>query len=224
MKLVLVITLLLGSINLSYSQVQDYMLWTKLGVKGKVTKDLSWDGELNTRIGDKGIETFFPQVGLEYKIYKWLRPSVEYRFIIDKNKYGNYKSSNRLNFNVNLKESISNFGVGFRIRYQYAFNRISNDAYDPDFDQAFRFKPVLDYKIDGTAFTPFVGAELFYDPKFGPNGPGFSKFRLGVGSKINLNGPHALSVKYQYDKKFHDFQNGSRHTLAVSYGYKIKGK
>ncbi len=222
MKFLIFIILFLSTSLCSISQSNDFMVWTKVGVKAKLVKRLTFSGELNTRIGDKGIETFFPQVGFEYKLLKWLRPSVEYRFIVDKNKYGNYKSSNRLNFNVNLKKSVSNLGLGFRIRYQYAFNRINNQSYNPDFDQAIRLKPAIDYKIENTIFTPFISSEFFYDPQFGPNGPGFSKIRLGVGSKLNLKGPHSASVKYQLDKKFYNYQNGIRHVIAIGYSYKIK--
>lgn len=222
MKIHLSIILILFSLTYSFSQNKDYMLWTKVGVKGKIIKDLSYSGELNTRIGRSGIETFFPQIGVEYKLLKWLRPSVEYRFIVDKNKYGNYKSSNRINFNVGFQKSIDRLGVGFRVRYQYAFNSLSNQGYDPDFDQAFRFKPSFNYNIKGSPFTPFISSEFFYDPQFGPNGPGFSKIRLGVGTKLNLSGPHGISIKYQFDKKFHDYANGKRHVIALSYSYKIK--
>jgi len=198
------------------------MVWTKIGVKAMIVKRLSFSGELNTRIGGSGVETFFPQIGFEYKVLKWLRPSIEYRFIVDKNKYGNYKSSNRLNFNINLKKSVSNLGLAFRIRYQSAFNRLSSQSYNPDFDQAIRLKPAIDYKIDNTIFTPFVSSEFFYDPQFGPHGPGFSKVRLGVGSKFNLKGPHSASFKYQLDKKFTNYKNGVRHVIAIGYSYKIK--
>ncbi len=221
MRNILIIILFLTSAFSSYGQNDDYMLWTQIGVKGKVTQKLSYSGTINTRFGGEGVETFFPQLGFEYKLLKWLRPSVEYRFIIDKNKYGNYKSSNRLNFNVELGKKISRFDVGFRIRYQYAFNRISQQEYNPDFDQAFRFKPFVEYNIKGSKFTPIVSTEFFYDPQFGPNGREFTKIRVGIGTKLKLKGPHTVGFKYQFDKKF-NYKDGYRHVLALSYSFKIK--
>ncbi len=221
MRVFFIIILFLTSIFSSYGQNDDYMLWTKIGVKGKVSKKLSYSGAINIRFGGTGIETFFPQIGLEYKLKKWLKPSIEYRFIIDKNKYGNYKSSNRLNFNVELGKNVDRFSLGFRIRYQYAFNRISQQEYNPDFDQAFRFKPFLEYNIKGSKFTPIVSSEFFYDPQLGPNGREFTKIRVGVGAKLNLKGPHTVGFKYQFDKKF-NYKDGFRHVLGLSYSYKIK--
>ena len=65
-------------------------VWTETGVKGSLTKKLDWGVELTTRFGANGVETFFPQVSLKYKVSKWARVSVDYRAISDKNKYGNY--------------------------------------------------------------------------------------------------------------------------------------
>jgi len=222
MRKSLVIILFLTYHFLSFSQSNEFMLWTKIGAGGKVAKKLSWAGEFNARMGRSNVETFFPQVGLEYKLLNWFKPSVEYRYIVDKNKYGNYKSYSRLNFNLGFKKSINQFGLGLRIRYQYAFNRIGLQSYNPDFDQAFRFKPAIEYRVGKSIYTPFVSSEFFYDPQYGPYGPGVSKLRLAVGTKLNLKGPHEASVKYQFDKKFHDYVVGPRHVVAISYTYKIK--
>tara|TARA_B110000285_G_scaffold70069_1_gene80683 strand:+ start:16387 stop:17052 length:666 start_codon:yes stop_codon:yes gene_type:complete len=206
----------------SYSQNDDYMLWLKAGAKGKVVKNLSWSGELNGRIGSYGLETFFPQVGLEYKVTKWFRPSIEYRFLIDRNKYGNYKASSRINFNTSFKKSLNDFDFGLRLRYQYAFNSLSAQSYNSDFDKAFRFKGQVDYKIDGTIFSPGMSGEMFFDPQYGPTTPGFTKLRMAIGTKINLTGPNSLSVKYQFDKKFRNDSDGLRHVVSVSYAYRFK--
>lgn len=205
-----------------FSQNNDYMLWLRSGVKGKVVKNLSWSGELNGRVGSFGLETFFPQAGLEYELTKWFRPSVEYRFLIDRNKYGNYKASSRINFNANFKKSVKRLDFGIRLRYQYAFNSLSTQNYNSDFDKAFRLKGQVAYKIKGTKFTPFLTGELFFDPQYGPKTPGFNKLRMALGSKINLKGPNSLSLKYQFDKKFRNYSDGLRHVLSVSYAYKFK--
>ncbi len=197
------------------------MLWTEIGAEGKIIKRLKWNADINTRFDLTGVRTFFPQAGVSYKITKWLKGSVEYRFILDKNRYGNFKSSNRLNFNLAFKENKKRFYYGLRLRYQYAFNRISADAYDADFDQAFRIKPAFEYDIDNSIFTPVVSAEFFYNPAFGPTSPGFSKMRLAAGAKLELDGPHSVSFKYQLDKRFRDFERDLRHVISLSYGFKF---
>ncbi len=199
----------------------EVMLWTELGVKGKITKDLSWATELNTRFNGAGVQTFFPQAKLKYEITKWFEPSVDYRLVTDKNKYGNYKLSHRVNINAEFSEKIKRLKMELRLRYQYAFNRINTASYDADFDQAIRLRPSVEYDIDNSIFTPTFGAELFYNPVYGPSGHQITKVRYALGVKLELDGPHGIGVKYQLDKWLRDYSKSLRHVLSVSYSYKF---
>ena len=222
MKLFAIIFLFLGVSLPSFSQTDEFMVWAKAGVRGDLAKKTDWMFDLSARFDDEGVATFFPQAGIEYKVKKWFKPSVEYRFLVDRNKYGNYKSSHRLNVNANFKKTVKRIAFGARVRYQYAFDQFgAPDSYDADFDQAFRFKPSIGYDIKGSMFKPSISAEYFYNPELGENGRQFTKVRLAVGTKLALNGPHALSVKYQLDKKFRNYSAGVRHVIAVSYEFKL---
>ena len=197
------------------------MLWTRVGVNGKITKKLNWSTEINTRFLP-GVQTFFPEFGLSYKATKWFRPSIDYRFVFDKDKYGNFLSSSRININTSFKHKIKRFFVGLRLRYQSSFSRKTsgiNIDYNSDFDQAFRIRPNIDYKIKKTWFTPGVGFEWFLNPVYGPE-RGVTKTRLSIGTKINLKGPHEASVKYQIDNRA-DFRRGRRFVFSLGYTYKL---
>jgi hypothetical protein len=196
-----------------------FMLWTELGAKGKLVKDLGWSADINTRFVP-GVQTFFPQVGFNYKVAPWFKPSIEYRFVVGKNKYNNYKSSSRLNFNLNFKHDLKRFYGSFRIRYQSSFSAINSEEYDGDFDQAFRFKPAIEYKIRKSRFIPGVSAEWFLNPAYGPS-RGVTKVRVCVGTTIELKGPQEVSVKYQLDKKLQKYSAGMRHVISIGYGYKF---
>lgn len=203
----------------AYSQ-NEFQVWTEVGASGKVVKRLGWSVDLNSRFGAAGLETFFPQVGFKYKVKKWFRPSIDYRFILDKDKYGNMLSGHRINFNANFEKPIERFELAARLRYQYAFNRFGGSGdFDPDLDQAWRLKAGVKYDIDNSIFTPLFSAELFYNPQFGPD-QGFSKIRIAVGTSLELDGPHKISAKYQLDKRF-EFGRDVRHVIAVSYGFKF---
>lgn len=206
----------------SSSQSRDpdeFMVWTEVGVKGEIVKNLVWNVDINTRFVP-GVQTFFPQIGLNYKIAPWFKPSVEYRFIIDKNKYSNYKPSSRLNFNLRFKHDVKRFYGSLRVRYQSSFNNVNSGEYDGDFDQAFRLKPAIEYKIRKSRFIPGVSAEWFLNPAYGPS-RGFTKLRLTAGTKIKILGPHEASVKYQLDKKIGAFRSGIRHVFSVGYSYSL---
>ncbi|PWL31414.1 MAG: hypothetical protein DCO96_04240 [Fluviicola sp. XM-24bin1] len=206
----------------SFAQQNDtYMLWTNVGVKGDLVKKMDWFAEINTRLDMNGVETFFPEIGVDYKVTKWFKPSIEYRFVTDKNQYGNYKIANRLNFNAKFKEDFDRLGLGLRVRYQYAFDNRGSFDYDADFDQAFRFKPEITYDIKNFILTPKISSEFFYNPALGENGRRFDKMRLGIGASLDLNNNHDISFKYQLDKRFFAFDRGVRHVLALSYQYKL---
>lgn len=207
-------------LSLSAFSQHEFQVWTEVGTSGKVVKRLDWSVDINSRFGASGLETFFPQVGFKYKVKKWFRPSIDYRFILDKDKYGNMLSGHRINFNANFEKGIDRLEVTGRLRYQYAFNRFgASTDFDPDLDQAFRLKGGVKYDINNSIFTPLFSAELFYNPKFGPD-QGFSKIRIAAGTSLELKGPHKVSVKYQLDKRF-EYGRDLRHVISLSYGYKL---
>lgn len=218
----LIVTLFLFAGSFAFGQQQTFETWVKLEAEGEFAKRTDWSVALNTRFGDRGVNTIFPQLGIEYKVFKWLRPSIEYRFVFDQDKYTNFSSAHRINFNLNLKKKIERFSVAGRVRYQYAFNQIgSGQQRDPDFDQAIRAKVVGKYDINDSFLTPLVSCEVFYDPQFSEISPAFSKIRVGGGFSFELDGPHKASVKYLYDKRLNDYSRDTKHILALTYGYKF---
>ncbi|MDP4797612.1 MAG: DUF2490 domain-containing protein [Crocinitomicaceae bacterium] len=220
MRVLLSLLLILGFQTSVFSQ-NEFAVWSEIGVKGEFTKKIKWSADLNGRFAKGKIETFFPSIGLEYKLAKWFRPSIDYRLVIDQNKYGNYKLSNRVNINGEFKKSVKRFTFEARLRYQYSFNSVRAADYDSEFDQAIRLKPEIEYDIKGSIFNPVIGAEFFYNPSYNPNGFEFTKIRFTIGTKLELDGPHSLSFKYQLDKKTDSYSIGARHVLSVSYAYKI---
>lgn len=220
MRGLIIFIMILGFQTTVLSQ-NNFAVWSELGVKGEFTKKIKWSADLNGRFAKGKIETFFPSIGLEYKLVKWFRPSIDYRLIIDQNKYGNYKLSNRININGEFKKDVNRFTFEARLRYQYSFNNVRAADYDSEFDQAIRFKPEVEYDIKGSIFNPVIGAELFYNPAYNPRGFQFSKVRFTIGTKLELDGPHGVSVKYQLDKKTDSYSIGARHVLSISYSYKI---
>jgi hypothetical protein len=219
MRLIVIFTLFFSFSGVSQ---HDFETWTKAGFDYKIKKGIHAELELNSRFDDQGLATFFPQLGLEYKLTKWLKPSIEYRFVLDRNKIGNYKPYSRLNFNLNFGEDIDRFSLGARIRYQYAFNSLSQGAYDADFDMAFRFKPSVKYDINDFPLSPEASVEVFYNPLAGgPYRPGLDKVRYAVGVELDKKGPHGAGIKYQLDHKLHDYNANIRHVIALSYSFDI---
>lgn len=196
-----------------------FMFWTETGVDGEITKKLDWSFELNMRYGDRGLNTFFPQPAIEYKPVKWLKVSGEYRYILDKQKNGNYDPSHRFNLNATAKKSLSRFKLSCRLRYQLGFISLTPHEYNSEFDKAIRLKPQISYDIDNFFLSPEISTEFFYNPSYGPLSPGLSKVRYAAGFEFELKKPHSASIKIQLDKKINDYKSGIRTALVVGYTY-----
>lgn len=215
---------LIGALLISFSgfsqTTHDFNAWATIGADGKIVKKLRWSAELNSRFDDQGLKVFFPQVGMEYKLFKWLRPSIEYRFLIEKNKYGNYKPASSLRVNLNFRHvHDKRLKFGARLRYQYSFDRVSSQDYNADFDQAIRFKPYIAYDINDFFLTPELSTEFYFDPVYGPSTPGFTKIRYAVGFGLDMNSPHSVKFKYRLDQRLGSYPVRLRHIVGVSYGY-----
>lgn len=197
-------------------------VWIEYGVKKKLTKDLECGLEMTNRFGSSGLETFFPQASLKYSVTKWFKPSIDYRAIFDKNDFGNYSFSNRINLNATFKHTIDRFSFGGRFRYQYAFAHLrSTSDYDVEFDQAIRLKPEVSYDLNNSFLTPVASIECFYDPNYGPLGQRFSKFRMFLGTEFELDGPHDISVGYIFDRQINLPDPKTKHILSVSYTFEL---
>lgn len=200
-------------------------LWTELAIEGRISKQWRWGTEINTRFGENGLETFFPQVSLEYRVKKWFRPSLDYRFISDKKLQGYYKYSQRINCNLNVRVPIDRFLLKARLRYQYSFDRfINSDFYEPEFDDALRLKLGTEYGLDDFLITPVISGELFYNPSFGQFGQQLTKLRIYAGFKTDLLGPHSFSIGYMFDNRINLPNPRVRHILNVGYSYQIGKK
>lgn len=208
-----------------FGQNSEGKVWTELGIKGAFTKKLDWGLEVTNRFGSRGLETFFPQASVKYKLTKWLRPSIEYRSIFKKDKYNNYQFSNRLNLNLEFKHQISRFTGSLRVRYQYSFDRPnSNSKYDAEFDQAIRIKPQINYDINKSIFTPVISLEYFYNPMYGPYGHLFKKYRGFIGVDLDLDSPHNISFGYIYDQELNAADPETKHIFSASYTYDLSFK
>jgi hypothetical protein len=209
---------------IAFSQSIEGQLWTETGVKGRIVKGLDYGVDWTNRIGNQGFETMFPQASIKYKVTDWFRPSIDYRFILKREPNSNYNGSNRLNLNLQVNQLFGRLNVGFRFRYQYSFDNITNANYQPEFDKAIRLKPSVSYDISNSIFTPTATVEFFYNPSNGSLGRRFTKIRSYIGVSLELKGPNEVSFGYIYDQSLNLPDPTFRHIMNVSYCYKIETK
>lgn len=220
MKRLLIIGFSLFSLTCLSQVDQNFNTWLGVGLEKKVVKNLNTGLSFDARIDESGVRTFFPELSAEYKVKKWIRASVEYRLLTKRNKYENYKTSSSLRTNLILKKSTKRWDFGLRLRYQYSFGRL-NQSYDADFDQAIRLKPSIKYDIKGSKLTPEYSTEFYYDPMFGPEGPGFTKIRYAIGAGWSSKSPHSFKLKYLIDHRLNEAPTRLTHIISLGYSYKL---
>ena len=205
-----------------FSQRQSGKGWTQIGIKGAVSTKLDWSIDVTNRFGSDGLETFFTQASVKYKLKKWIRPSLDYRSILDKDKYKNYTLSHRLNVNTDFKKQLKRFSLGARLRYQYSFQSLQGSKkYNAEFDQAIRIKPQVAYDIKKSDFGPLCSIEYFYNPAYSALGQRFTKYRFFIGAQLELNGPHELAFGYILDREINIPSPDTKHILSFSYTYNL---
>jgi hypothetical protein len=209
--------------SFGFSQSSAFQVWNETGIKMGVSKRVSLGADWTNRIGEQGFVKMFPQATIKVKVFDWFRPSIDFRYIIDKSSSGIYSGGSRINLNAQFNYDKKRFIAGLRFRYQYSFDRLSAD-YDSDFDKAYRIKPKISYDLKNNIFSPIISAEFFYDPNFTPLGRRFNKIRYFIGASLDFSGPHSFQFGYQYDQKINLPAPINKHILNISYTYSIKKK
>jgi len=205
----------------SFTQQNYFQFWLETGIKGKINKNIEYAVDWNNRFGNYNLQTTFGQASIKYKFKKWLKPSIDYRYISDRQANSNYSSNHRLNFNLQFSKTKKRLDLGLRLRYQYSFSQLLFGTYEPEFDESFRFKPSLSYDINNFPLTPQISTEFFYDPNNYELGNRFSKIRYSASCALDLKGPHKVEFGYIFDQQIELETPLNRHIINLNYTYQI---
>jgi hypothetical protein len=197
-----------------------FQVWNEAGIAYKLDKKQSFAFDFTTRHNASGLQTYFPQISYKYKVNKMIRPSIDYRFIGDKNQEGNYTFRHRLNANLQFDKELERFELGFRMRYQYSSSRL-DENFEPEFGEALRYKTSIAYDIKKSALSPKVSVEFFTGPMDGQVGYLLNRIRLNFGLSYDLTGAHSVQIAYLYDQRINSQGALNRAILNFSYGYSI---
>ena len=210
-------------LNVSFSQNR---IWLSSAVQTNVfNDDFRIQAALQGRFFDNGrYDKVFPELSVRYELTKWLKPSIDYRFIFNQSRTSYERTvGHRLNLNLNIDYDYDRFDFQLRARYQYSFARLSSDSgYDPDFDNAFRIKPKIKYNIKGSKIDPLIESEWYYNTNFGEFGKQFVKYRFAIGVEVNLPKKHELTIKYRYDYEFNVPNPWRSHVISIGHTYEYE--
>jgi hypothetical protein len=197
-----------------------FQVWNEAGISYKVDKKQSLAFDLTTRHGAGGIQTIFPQISYRYKLNNYIKPSIDYRLIGNKNQEGNTTLQHRLNANVQFNYELKRLQLGLRLRYQFSSSRLAEN-FEPEFGQAVRIKPSFAYDLKKTDLEPQVSMEVFSGPMEGQVGFHMNRIRWSVGLGYTFEGPHTVEIAYLYDQRINIPGALNRAILSFSYGYSL---
>ena len=198
--------------------------WIDLSISKKCFKKLDVSLGITNRIGDLGIQTNFSQFSVKYKLSDWMKPSIDYRLVSNRQENGAYQFSNRFNTNIQFSKEVKRFDFGLRLRYQYSFSKLVSQQNDPEFDLAYRIKPSFSYDINNSIISPTMSVEYFYNPENSALGNRFTKTRYNFGINLELDGSHELTLAYILDQQINLPDPLQKHIVSISYNYKLKSK
>lgn len=236
------ILLLLAVLCLVTPSLRSQSLWTSAEMKSALAKSLSGHvgGEFRTLDGIGGTERWTVSAGLDYKPWKWLKMSAEYKYIhrhVESRitKKGNIVSEywqprHRASFSLTGSYSWNRFTFSFRERYQYTYRTEQTVAkWDGDDGSAkadelieashkhvLRSRLKAEYNIRKSGFTPFASCELYNSL----SGLTYEKTRWTVGTDYKFNKHHSVSVFYRYIDRSDDDDTNS-HVIGVGYTFKL---
>lgn len=222
------------------AQSDDFGIWTSIEVKKKLTSRLSAsvEGEYRTRDGVSETDRWAGSVGVDYKLFSWLKASAGYTYIYNheddrETNKGNIVSSywqSKHRFNVSLTGSVewNRFTFSLRERWQYTYrpekyvSKYASDGVTAKDDElvngkgknVLRSRIGVDYDIRKCPINPFASCELYHSDS------GLEKTRWTVGAEYKLSKKHAFELYYRYqDKDDDDETNG--HVLGIGYRFKF---
>lgn len=195
-------------------------VWLTTGVKYNLNKTVTLGVDITQRYGTYGLETFFPQLSFRYKLNKWIKPSIDYRFIGSRDFDAPMLFSHRINGNLQFSWSKKRLYLGLRSRYQYSFTAISGNT-DAEFDKAFRLKPSISYDIPNFPFSPTLSTDWFYS--LNNTSIGTNRFRHSISLELDANNSHSFDFGLLLDQWVNDVPRW-RFMYSLGYTYNFKSK
>lgn len=221
MKSYLVLTLLIINCFAFQAQQHLFQVWAETGIDGKINKRWDYSVDWTNRFGGSALQTTFGQASVRFKVTKWFKPSIDYRWIGNREDNTNYTYNHRINGNLNFSHEIKRLSMSLRLRYQYSFSSLVVGAYEPEFDKAIRTKPSFTYDIPKFPLQPTASVEFFYNPSRTVLGQRFTKIRYYVGLKLDIKGPHGFEFGYLLDQRINLPGEVFKHCLSLNYTYSI---
>lgn len=221
-KLLTAFSFCLLTCTLSFSQSDDFGIWSGIRVSRKVEKKNKILLEAGLRLNNNSsqIQNLFFQPGFSRKINDNIKLSYNYR-IANKTKYDNKSSIEHRN-EINLsasKKIVKDITISNRSRLQTKLKNINSSENGRLIENYFRNKTTVEYKFS-KKFKPYLSTEFFL-PLKASNKFTIDQNRYYIGSKIKLNKEQELKVYYLIKLEQNKVNPTNNYILGVEYRVNI---
>lgn len=210
--------------TIAQSVTTDLESWTGFNLEYKVNKFIEINLEEQLRLKDNlsAIDNFFFQPEVSIDVFKFLTWKTAYRFIRENDNTGKvqgYENHNRFQTDLEFEQDIRRLTLKLRARYQYK-KEFGPDIMDAEPNQAIRYRLKADYNIRKWKLDPEFSAEIFRTFR-DPNQTGNYRYRLFIGSELELSKKLDLGFAYGYSHSLNSEDVEIRNIASLGLKYSI---
>lgn len=204
-------------------QSNDAGMWTTLSLQHPFNKKIALviDQEFRLKENYQRINLFYTNIGIDYKLNKFIKISPTYRSIQKKRLEGTYSFRHRLMLDVTAKKKLKKFTISERIRYQIEVQDFYTSKKGKLAEQFLRLKTDLKYNAT-EKITPYISCEFRYQIH-APRGDGslydnaFHRVRNVLGLEYEINKKNAVNLYYLFQTEFDISTPESIYILGLGY-------
>ncbi len=200
-KLVFVLLLICTS-SISFSQ-DDFGIWYSITAEKKLVKNLGLDLDANVRTFNNAskIEEAFFDIGLSYKLNKYLSAAVSYRFTEFKENDDMFHPRHKWFADLRGKLPLGDFDLSARFRFQQRYKTYFEDENDKESKEVGRIKLKMSYNIPSFPVNPYISTELFF-PMFSRLERVVEKNRFMAGIEYKISKKNSLELEYMFQRDY----------------------
>ncbi|MBL4754590.1 MAG: DUF2490 domain-containing protein [Flavobacteriales bacterium] len=200
------------------AQNNDAQLWTWVSIQKKINKRMEVSLEQQLRLDNNisAIGNVFTEASLSYRFNKYVRYTVNYRYINRGQREGGFISGNRYTGDLRLRYKMKPFIITYRNRMQREFRNELKGVREITFNRN-KLEVALD--LD-KKFSPFFAFEIYYHF----NKSEFNKNRYTLGVDFDLKNRNEFSLYYRLQQTYNVKNPGLDYIVGFGLAHRLKGR
>ncbi|MFN8438471.1 MAG: DUF2490 domain-containing protein [Cytophagales bacterium] len=211
----------MGMIFRTNAQVNDAAVWTSIGLKKSISKRTSIDLTQQFRFYENVTELGFfnTEMGVNYKIYKNIVVSPNYRYIHSRRLDNTYAVKHRFFIDLSISKSRKKLGFTYRTRFQSQYSGGITKELGTKPQNVSRNQITIKYKLN-KKIAPYIAQDLY----FTLNGSKIHQFStslsyIGINikaqKKLNFNFYYLIQAQLNKKNPRRDFVSGASVTYSL---------